>query len=246
MTGDKLEEVSDGEDHTDEHQGDCLLICDKLPHCEDACDVTDFPATYDVPSRKVKRGCYDALGLNKEGQVADIIDDSACIRGMLDKLSNDDDSADDARLCLTTSYFEPNNVNTSHKSEAHVNSLDDRMITADQIRAKVCENNILSPQQQNELYGVLNKYQEHLTKRPGRCNAFEYEFKIEGDMPPTANSRPISFVLRAPIREQIQTMLRDGILEESYLAYVNPLTVVYREPKPIRIGIYKGTGNSFR
>jgi len=165
---------------------------------------------------------------------------------MLDNLSNDDGSADDARLCLTTSYFEPNYVNTSHKSEAHVNSLDDRMITADQLCAKVCENNISSPQQQNGLHGVLIKYQQHLTKRPGRCNAFEYEFKIEADMPPTANSRPIPFALSVPVREQIQEMLRDRILEESFSAYVNPLTLVRREPKPIRIGIYMGIGNSFR
>jgi len=47
---------------------------------------------------------------------------------------------------------------------------------------------------------------------------FEYEFKIEGDMPPTAKSRPILFALRVPVREQIQAMLRDGILEESYSA----------------------------
>ena len=90
----------------------------------------------------IKRGCYDALGLNKEGQVADIIDDSTCVRGMRDNLSNEFDSADDARLCLTTSYFEPNYVNTSLKPEANVNSVDDRMITADQLSAKVCENNI--------------------------------------------------------------------------------------------------------
>jgi len=54
-------------------------------------------------------------------------------------------------------------------------------------------------------------------------------------MPPTANSLPIPFALRAPVREQIQAMFRDGILEESYSAYVNPLTLVHREPKPIRI-----------
>ena len=54
-------------------------------------------------------------------------------------------------------------------------------------------------------------------------------------MPPTADSRHIPFGLRAPVREQIQAMLRDGILEESYSAYVNPLTSVHREPQPIRI-----------
>ena len=152
VTRDKSGEVSDGEAHTDTHHGDCLLIDDGLLHCEDACDVTDFPAAYDVPSRKVKRGCYDALGLNKEGQVADFIDDSTYVRGRFDNLNNDDDSADDARLCLSTSYFEPNYVNTSQEPEANVNSLDGRIITADQLRAKVCENNILSPQQQEELY----------------------------------------------------------------------------------------------
>ena len=99
-------EVSDGEARTDAHQSDSLLIYDGSLHCE-ACDVTNFPATYDVPSRKVKRGCYDALGLNKEGQVAEIIDDSTYVRGMRDNLGNDDGSADDASLCLTTSYFEP-------------------------------------------------------------------------------------------------------------------------------------------
>ena len=189
-----------------------------------------FSTTYEVPSQKLKRRCYNALGPNKEGQVADIIDDSTCIRGMLDNLSNDD-----ARLCLNTSYFEPNYVNTSQKPEVNVNSLDNRMITADQLRAKVCENNILSPQQQKELYGVLIKYQQHLTKRPGRYNVFEYEFKIEGDMPIRANSWPILFALRAPVLEQIQAMLRDGILEESYSAYVNALTLVHCEPEPIRI-----------
>jgi len=102
-----------------------------------------------------------------------------------------------------------------HVTEAHVNFLDDR-ITTDQLRAKVCETT--SPQQQNWLYGVPFKYQQHLTKRPGRCNAFEYEFKLEGDMPPTANSRPIPFALRPPVREQIQEMLRDRILEESHSA----------------------------
>jgi hypothetical protein len=89
--------------------------------------------------------------------VPDIIDDSTCVIGMLGNLSNDCDSTDHARLCLTTNYFEPNYVNTSQKPQTNVNSLDDRMITVDQLRAKVCEKNVLTPQQQTELYGVLIK-----------------------------------------------------------------------------------------
>ena len=141
---------------------------------------------------------------------------------MHDNVSNDD-SADDAMLCLTTRFFESNNANTSQKPETTVNCPVDRIITADRLLAEVCENNILSPEQQEELYGVLLKYQQHLTKRLVRCNVFEYEFKIEGDTPTSANCRPIHFTLRAPVREQIQAMLREGILGESYSAYVNTL-----------------------
>jgi hypothetical protein len=56
------------------------------------------------------------------------------------------------------------------------------MITVDQLRAKVCESSILSLQQQQGLYAVLIKYQQHLMKRSGRCKVFEYQFKTEGDM----------------------------------------------------------------
>jgi hypothetical protein len=217
------------------HQSVCAEAEDRSLYCEDACDVKDFSANYDAAGRSNERGCYDTLVLNKEGQVADIIDDSMCVRERGDNLSDDDDSVGDARLYSTTSSFEPNYVTQLQKRETNVNFQDDRMITADQLRAKVCESSILLPQQQNELYEVLIKYQQHLTKRPCRCKVFEYEFKIGGDMPPTANSRPIPFALRAPVREQIQAMLRDGILEESYSAYVNPLTLVHREPKPVRI-----------
>jgi hypothetical protein len=194
----------------------------------------DVPAKYDTGSRESESGCYDALEWNKEGQVADDID-YVCINEMYSNENNDYGSADDTRLCLTTSYFEPNYANKSQKPNANMNPQDDRIITADQLRAEVCENNILSLQQQEELYGLLLKYQQHLTKRPGRCNVFEYEFQIEGDMPTSANSRQIPFALRAPVRELVQAMLRDRILGESYSAYVNPLTLAHREGKSIRI-----------
>jgi hypothetical protein len=48
------------------------------------------------------------------------------------------------------------------------------MISAEQLRAKVCEGNRLSTEQQEDLYKVLAKYQQHLTKRPGKCTQFEY------------------------------------------------------------------------
>ena len=66
---------------------------------------------------------------------------------------------------------------------------DDRIITADRLRGKVSENNNWSPQQPEDLYNVLIKYQQHLTERPGKCTKFEKEFKTEGSTQNSANSR---------------------------------------------------------
>jgi hypothetical protein len=135
------------------------------------------------------------LGLRKEGQVADGIDVPTCGKGVFDKLNDSVDSADGRRLRLTTCYVGPNYVSTSQKSGADVNCLDDRTIRVDQLRAKVCENNMLLAEQQ-ELYGVLIKYRQHLTNRPAGVMCFRINLKlkvtclllqIEGDMPPTAN-----------------------------------------------------------
>jgi hypothetical protein len=116
---------------------------------------------------------------------------------------------------------------------------DDRDISAKNLNMKVHECRNLSIQQQSELYEILMKYKPHLTKRPGRCTNFEYSFQIVGDTPRSSNSRPIPFALREKVREQIQVMLKDGILEESFSEYLNPLALVVRGKKPLRICVDK-------
>jgi hypothetical protein len=58
---------------------------------------------------------------------------------------------------------------------------------------------------------------------------------MQGDLPKSSSARAIPFSLRQEVREQIQEMIRNGILEVSHSPYVNPLTVVQREHKPVRI-----------
>jgi hypothetical protein len=111
----------------------------------------------------------------------------------------------------------------------------DRVITPNKLKAEISEYDDLNENQRDQLLAVLMKYQPHLTKRPGKCNGFEYHFNIVGKLLKSASSRTIPFALRDDFRAQIQDMLNDGILEESYLDYVNPLTRVLREHKPFRI-----------
>ena len=95
----------------------------------------------------------------------------------------------------------------------------------------------MSDFQKEQLYALLLRYKSHLTKRPARCNRFEYKFEMTGDMPKSRNARQIPFALRAQVREQIQEMLRDDILENSFSDYANPLILVERPGKGIRICI---------
>jgi lysyl-tRNA synthetase class I len=100
----------------------------------------------------------------------------------------------------------------------------------------------LTAEQQDEFSKVLARYRQQLTKRPGKCTRFEYEFTIEGSMPPSANSRQIPFALRSSVLDQIQEMLRDGILEESHSAYINPITPA-KEKRFVYIWIPGGLTN---
>ena len=181
--------------------------------------------------------CRNFHGKDKRGHTGD--DCSATeqeISGECRK--NMSDAANKRTLCFTTTSWKTNAVDTQHKQQGldtRQITTDDKMITAEQLRGKFSEKNNLSPQQQENLYNVLIKEQQHLTKRPGKCTKFEYEFKIEGSMPTCANSRPIPFASRDQVRDQIQVMLKDDILEKSFSSYINPLTLVVREMKPLPI-----------
>jgi hypothetical protein len=59
-------------------------------------------------------------------------------------------------------------------------------------------------------------------------------------MPTSVNSRPIPFALRDRVRDQIQIMLEDDILEESFSSYVNPLTLVVGKPNRFVFALMPG------
>jgi len=60
---------------------------------------------------------------------------------------------------------------------------DERVISTNKLKAKISEYNDLNENQCDQLLAVLVKYQPHLTKRPGKCNGFEYHFNIGGKLP---------------------------------------------------------------
>jgi hypothetical protein len=63
---------------------------------------------------------------------------------------------------------------------------------------------------------------------------YEYKFDIT---PIIGHSRSVPYSARAGAGEQIEQMMEDGILEMSDSSFINPLTILYRENKVLRICI---------
>jgi hypothetical protein len=93
----------------------------------------------------------------------------------------------------------------------------------------------LSYEEKCKLLELIRKYQEHFGTRPGRCNMFEYRFKMQDCLPKSCNSPPVPFSLRREVRELIEEMVKNDILEISHSPYVIPLRIIQTKDKPVRI-----------
>jgi hypothetical protein len=142
-------------------------------------EYVEFAARYDDSCRNCRSNDLSTLAKDKEDH---IVDDYSATEHRMNEESrkNRNVAANKWSLCFTTTYSKTDAVdiqNTQQRLDTRHIINDDRMIIAEQLRGKVGESNNLSSQQQDDLYKVLLKYKQHLTKRPRKCTNFEYEFK---------------------------------------------------------------------
>jgi hypothetical protein len=108
---------------------------------------------------------------------------------------------------------------------------DDYSLSLDRLRI----DESLSCKEKCKLLELIHKHQEHFVTRPESYNMFDYRFQVQGVLRKSCNNQPIPFWLRREIREQIEEMIKNGILENSHLPHVNPLTIIQTKHKPLRI-----------
>jgi len=87
-----------------------------------------------------------------------------------DNNGNNNEVSDRASLCLATPCPKTDDVTSPWESGTNKLGTHDRRISEEKLRAKVCEDNRLSTEQQEDLFTVLAKYRQHLTKRPGKIH----------------------------------------------------------------------------
>jgi transposase InsO family protein len=124
-------------------------------------------------------------------------------------------------------------VGPAGKTEQDVS--DPRSLRTADLHALIEVTEGLNNRQKESLSNLLMKYIQHMTSKPGMCRVFEYKFQLSDPKPIVGFSRAIPFAIRPVVREQIKQMIEDDIIEISDSPFINPLTIVYKEDKKLRL-----------
>ena len=95
----------------------------------------------------------------------------------------------------------------------------------------------LPPERKNELYQVLQQFQNTFTDVPKRTNVIECEIKLTSDDPVRSKLYPVPHSTREIIQQEVRNMLDIGIIERSNSSYSSPVVLVPKKDQTVRFCI---------
>jgi len=104
-----------------------------------------------------------------------------------------------------------------------------------QIRLIIQEINTLDSNRKNKLEHLLIKHKEIFSDKPGCINSYIHKITLNSSKPFVRRSYPIPIKYRTVVEEEINKMIRDGIIKRSVSPYCNPLRVVNKKDGNIRL-----------
>ncbi len=87
-------------------------------------------------------------------------------------------------------------------------------------------NHNLDPKQQEEVRQLLEQYSEVLSDVPGSTTLAEHEVKLTSDTPVRLRPYPVPHALKESIRQEIESMIKLGIIEPTESNYSSPIVIV--------------------
>lgn len=112
---------------------------------------------------------------------------------------------------------------------------DKGIVKIDEIKTLVEEQPGLNSDQKSKLLELLLKYQHLFSDRPGLVTNYQHRIKIEEGDYFFEKNYPVPFAYREAVEQQLNKMLRHGIIEEATSPYINPLVVVIKKNKTVRL-----------
>lgn len=91
--------------------------------------------------------------------------------------------------------------------------------------------------QSNERESILQEYADIFQEELGVFNDYEYDIKVNKEVPPKVQrQRPVPAPLEARLKEEIERMIHEDVIEEaSGASWVSPVHIVYKENGELRI-----------
>jgi len=105
----------------------------------------------------------------------------------------------------------------------------------DAIEERLQPNNNISTGQKRRLTILLQEYKTIFSDRPGRVENFVCELKVKENEPFVRKSYPVPYAKRKAVQDEIDRMLRFGVIGESSSPYSNPLVVVTKKDNTVRL-----------
>ena len=93
----------------------------------------------------------------------------------------------------------------------------------------------LSKSEINMLSNLLLEFRTIFSKKPGRCNKYEYVIQVNSKEPVVRRPYPIPKIFVSNVRKQLQLLESWGIIEKCQSIHLNPLVIIVKKNKDLRI-----------
>ena len=93
----------------------------------------------------------------------------------------------------------------------------------------------LTTSEQEQLFRLLCEFQDIFSKKPGKCNKFQYSLKVQSNQPMVRRPYPIPKMYIPEVRRQLQLLEQWKILEKCQSVHLNPLVVTVKKGGDLRI-----------
>ena len=108
-------------------------------------------------------------------------------------------------------------------------------LTPDQLEEKIKSMGKIPPQDQRKYKDLLWKYRRVFNSQPGRISCYYHRLTLKEGNLPCARTYPIPLKYEKKADEQIQTMIKWGIIRRSCSPHINPLVATVKKSGDIRL-----------
>ncbi len=92
----------------------------------------------------------------------------------------------------------------------------------------------LTPEQRQEAEELVYKYHSIFTDSPGTTHLAEHKIILTTDEPVRQRPYPLPFSTREQVKEEIQKMLKDDVIERTSSPYASPIVLVKKKDNSLR------------